>query len=129
MLSSRLLKGIVFVFAIIITIACASKVSAVAPVDEKQMLEVKSDSSSFKLGIARFSNYLPLLRGKRVGVIANHTARIDNVHLVDTLLALGVKIKYVFAPEHGFRGDADAGAEVKDGLDPKTGLPLFFAIW
>ena len=125
MLSSRLLKGIVFVFAIFITIACASKVSAVKPLDETQYLGAASDSTVLKLGVERFSNYLPLLRGKRVGVIANHTARIGNMHLVDTLLALGIHVKYVFAPEHGFRGDADAGAEVKDGLDPKTGLPLF----
>ena len=68
--------------------------------------------------------YLPLLEGKNVGVVANQTSMIDNTHLVDSLLSLGVNIVKVFSPEHGFRGKADAGELVKDGIDVKTGLPL-----
>lgn len=68
--------------------------------------------------------YLPLLEGKTVGVVANQTSMIDNTHLVDSLLSLGIKVVKVFSPEHGFRGKADAGEEVKDGVDVKTGLPL-----
>ncbi|MFM7024054.1 MAG: exo-beta-N-acetylmuramidase NamZ domain-containing protein [Flavobacteriales bacterium] len=120
MSSSRLFLA----FSILLIVACASKTVTVAAVAEETPLE-KKDSAVLSLGIQRTAEYLPLLKGKRVGVVANHTAMIGNKHLVDTLLAMGVKVKYVFAPEHGFRGDADAGAEVKDGIDSKTGLPLF----
>ncbi len=72
--------------------------------------------------------YLPMLKGKSVGIVANQTSVIFDTdkptHLVDSLIALDVAIKKVFAPEHGFRGQADAGEKVKDGVDLKTGLPL-----
>src|SRR5690606_6732308 len=80
--------------------------------------------------------YLPLLKGIRVGIVANQTTvifrekRIESkeqrqyTHLVDSLLALKVDDKKVYAPEHGFRGTADAGELIKDGLDTKTGLPI-----
>lgn len=68
--------------------------------------------------------YLPLIKDKKVALVVNQTSVIGTTHLVDTLLALGVSIKKVFAPEHGFRGDADAGEKIKDGIDPKTQLPI-----
>ncbi len=72
--------------------------------------------------------YLSLLRDKKVGIVANQTSVIFNAkghtHLVDSLLALGITIKKVFSPEHGFRGKADAGEKVKDGTDVNTGLPI-----
>ncbi len=73
--------------------------------------------------------YFPLLQGKRVAVVANQTSIISATknsytHLVDSLLARDINIVKVFAPEHGFRGRADAGEAVKDGLDTKTGLAL-----
>lgn len=77
-----------------------------------------------KTGAAQTSLYLPMLQGKKVGVVANHTSLIGKTHLVDSLMALGVNIKTVFAPEHGFRGTADAGEHVNSGIDKKTGLPL-----
>lgn len=70
----------------------------------------------------RTAEYLPLLTGKRLAVVTNHTGRIGNTLLVDSLLALRVNIVRVFSPEHGFRGDADAGASVADARDPRTGL-------
>lgn len=72
----------------------------------------------------RLPAYLELLNGKRVGVVANQTSLVQNVHLVDTLIASGVDVTKVFAPEHGFRGKADAGEEIQDNLDAKTGLPI-----
>lgn len=66
-----------------------------------------------------------LLAGKRIGIVANHTSRLpQGAHLVDTLLGLGIEIVAVFSPEHGFRGDADAGAKVASGKDERTGLPI-----
>lgn len=87
------------------------------------------------VGANRTETYVPILNGKRVGIVANQTSVIfknnsssstskDYTHLVDSLLDLEVAIKKVFAPEHGFRGKADAGEIVKDGLDVKTGLPI-----
>ncbi|ALJ01458.1 hypothetical protein DC20_13830 [Rufibacter tibetensis] len=68
--------------------------------------------------------YLPYLQDKRVGMVVNQTSTIGKTHLVDSLLSRGVKITMIFAPEHGFRGDADAGAHIKNSTDSKTGLPI-----
>lgn len=76
------------------------------------------------VGADRPSVYLPLLEGKRVGVIANHTSLTREQHLVDYLLANQVKVRAVFAPEHGFRGEAGAGEKISDGKDTQTGLPV-----
>ena len=72
----------------------------------------------------RPEDYLWLLRGKRLGLVVNQTSTVGTTHLVDTLLALDQDIRVIFAPEHGFRGEADAGAKVADGMDVKTGLPI-----
>ncbi len=87
--------------------------------------EVKAQNADIKVGAEQFKKYLPLLKGKKVALLTNHTAVIDGVHLVDTLLHLGVDIKCIFSPEHGFRGQADAGGKVKDGVDKSTGLPIY----
>ncbi|MGB5498876.1 MAG: DUF1343 domain-containing protein [Maribacter sp.] len=81
------------------------------------------------VGANRTQEYLGLLKEKKVGIVANQTSVIfknnkNHSHLVDSLLSLNIDIKKVFAPEHGFRGQADAGEKIKDGLDTKTGLPL-----
>lgn len=72
-----------------------------------------------------FEQYLPKLQGKSVGVVANHTSLLrDGTHIVDQLLASGIKVSKVFAPEHGFRGTADAGEAVESGMDKRTGVPI-----
>ena len=68
--------------------------------------------------------YLPLLEGKSIGVVANQTSLIGETHLVDSLVSLGVDVKRIFTPEHGFRGAADAGAKVTDGKDERTGIEI-----
>ncbi len=75
-------------------------------------------------GAEQIDHYVPLLKNKKVAVVANHTTNIDQTHLVDSLLSLGVDIKKIFSPEHGFRGTADAGEHVKNYTDEKTGLPV-----
>ena len=67
------------------------------------------------VGAERTELYLPLLENKRVGILTNNTGRIGSTHLVDSLYDIGVDIRMVFAPEHGFRGDADAGEHISDG--------------
>ena len=75
-------------------------------------------------GADRFSHYLPLLKGKRVGIFSNHTSVVGNTHLVDTLKSYDVTITKIFAPEHGFRGTADAGQKIDNQVDQKTGIPV-----
>ena len=72
----------------------------------------------------RINVYLPLIKGKSVGIFANQTSMVGNTHLVDTLLKSGVNIKAIFGPEHGFRGTADAGEKVGNYIDEKTGIPV-----
>jgi uncharacterized protein YbbC (DUF1343 family) len=69
-------------------------------------------------------NYLHLIENKRVGVVANQTSLIGETHLVDSLVSLGINVKRIFTPEHGFRGAADAGAKVTNGKDEKTGIEI-----
>ena len=69
-------------------------------------------------------NYLHLVEGKRVGVVANQTSLIGETHLVDSLVSLGINVKRIFCPEHGFRGAADAGAKIIGGKDEKTGIEI-----
>ncbi len=99
------------------------------PTEPNQLIE------EIIVGANRVSAYLPLLKGKKIGIVANQTSVIfkdanssngqkNYVHLVDSLLSLEVQIEKVFAPEHGFRGKADAGEHVLDGVDTKTGLPI-----
>jgi uncharacterized protein YbbC (DUF1343 family) len=73
---------------------------------------------------ARLNEYLPLIKNKTIAIFANHTSTIGNTNLVDTLAKLGVKIKVVFGPEHGFRGNADAGEKIDSYIDKTTGLPV-----
>lgn len=87
--------------------------------------EERTKSSNIPiLGGERLYLYLDSLKGKRVAIVGNQTSMVGNTHLVDTLISLGVKVQKVFSPEHGFRGDADAGEKVYSGTDLKTGLPL-----
>jgi uncharacterized protein YbbC (DUF1343 family) len=76
------------------------------------------------VGAQRTEAYLPLLKNKSVGLVINQTSVINNTHLLDTLLSLGVDVHVVFAPEHGFRGTADAGEHINNGVDPKTKVPI-----
>jgi uncharacterized protein YbbC (DUF1343 family) len=75
-------------------------------------------------GAERTSYYLPLLKGKNIGLVVNQTSIIGKVHLVDSLIQMGLNVKKIFAPEHGFRGNADAGEKISDSKDAKTGVPI-----
>ena len=96
--------------------------------------QVISFAQKLKPGAERTAVYLKLLKGKQVAVVANQTSVLEKkarssskrafTHVVDSLLSLQIHIKKVFAPEHGFRGKADAGEIIRDGFDTKTGLPI-----
>lgn len=97
---------------------------------------IKELDAAIVVGANSTQEYMPRLRGKKVGVVANQTSIIFKndipeeltnnsfTHLVDSLLLLNIDITKVFAPEHGFRGMADAGEHIKDGMDAKTGIPI-----
>jgi len=75
-------------------------------------------------GASNTVDYFGLLKNKRVAVVANQTSLIGNVHLVDTLLSSGIQVVKIFAPEHGFRGEAGNGDHINDGVDKRTKLPI-----
>lgn len=78
-----------------------------------------------KTGADNYEKYLPLLKNKKVGIVTNQTGLLTNkTHVVDFLLEKKIAVQTIFAPEHGFRGTADAGEHVVDGKDSKTGLPI-----
>lgn len=80
--------------------------------------------SQVKTGAERTEEYLPMLEGKKIGLVANHTSYIGKTHIVDSLVSLGVDLVKIFGPEHGFRGNMADGAAIENGIDPKTGLPV-----
>jgi uncharacterized protein YbbC (DUF1343 family) len=129
---------------VLVTISCGSKTKNDLSEKIEILKQVQNDNSiqedkNIIVGANRTDQYIPLLQGKRVGVVANQTSVIfkdiatvlktsnndvSYTHLIDSLLSLNIDIKKVFAPEHGFRGTADAGELVKDGKDTKTDLPI-----
>ncbi|WP_139003060.1 exo-beta-N-acetylmuramidase NamZ family protein [Hyunsoonleella aestuarii] len=120
----------IIIGAVLIMISCASKVKdeKVADTDiNKKTIPTEKDEKVI-VAANQTEAYLHLLKGKSIGIVANQTSVVFKndgyTHLVDSLLSRGVNIKKVFAPEHGFRGKADAGAHVDDGFDKKTNLPI-----
>jgi uncharacterized protein YbbC (DUF1343 family) len=83
-----------------------------------------TDKNKIIPGADQTEKYFDYLKGKKVGVLANPTSTIGQIHLVDSLLARGIKVVKAFGPEHGFRGNASAGAHITDAVDAKTGIPV-----
>lgn len=105
-------KNVFFIFFIMLS---TTKITTTYANEPKQSMVV---------GAEQFSLYAPKLKNKRVGLVVNQTSLVEQTHLVDSLLAKNINITKIFAPEHGFRGDHDAGAQVKNEVDAKTGIPL-----
>lgn len=97
---------------------------------EEPVEEIKTETASQvvyhdpMVGAERLNLYIDSLKGKRIAIVGNQTSVIKKTHLVDTLLSYGIQIVKVFAPEHGFRGDADAGEKINSSIDEKTGIPI-----
>ena len=106
-------SALIFIFCL--SILLQTPLEVVSQVNKKQPVIT---------GAERLSFYLPDLKGKRVGIFSNHTSVVGSTHLVDTLLQSKVVITKIFAPEHGFRGTADAGEKIDNQTDPKTGIPV-----
>ena len=80
--------------------------------------------NDLKVGAQQTENYLPLLKGKSIAVVAHPASLVNNSHVIDTLMRSGVKVKRIFAPEHGFRGTSEAGEKIENGVDAQTGIPV-----
>ena len=126
-------KNTVLLF-VLVMISCASKVKNNTNAKGEILEQIQIDSS-IVVGANQTDIYLPLLKGKRIGIVANQSSVVfidkdlntdsrSYTHLVDSLLSLNIDVNTVFAPEHGFRGKADAGERIKDGIDAKTGVPI-----
>ncbi len=83
-----------------------------------------SFAQEIKTGAERIEEYLDFFEGKKVGIVANQTSLIGETHLVDSLISLGVNLRAIYCPEHGFRGEAEAGAKINSSIDEKTNLPI-----
>ncbi|WP_394367573.1 exo-beta-N-acetylmuramidase NamZ family protein [Muriicola jejuensis] len=130
--------GIFFFFLLSMSLlfGCKGQGSGASmPAEIPGAARVDSTAQNLKVGANRTEVYFPLLRDKKVGLVANQTSVIfrkdegsgektSYTHLADSLLSAGINLVRVFAPEHGFRGTADAGEEVKDGVDKRSGLPV-----
>ena len=92
--------------------------------NKKCIAQTTANKARILPGAERMPIYLPLLKGKAVGLFANQTSMVANSHLVDTLIKSGIKVVKIFAPEHGFRGVADAGEHVNSSVDSATGVSI-----
>lgn len=93
-----------------------------------QVLQAQSakgqNDARIRVGAMQTGEYLPMLKSKKIGVVANHTSTIGYTHLVDSLISAGIDVIKVFSPEHGFRGDAADGAHIENSIDSRTGIPI-----
>ena len=83
-----------------------------------------TDSTKISVGAEQTSEYFPLLEGKKVGLVGNQSSVVGGTHLLDTLLHSDIEVKRIFCPEHGFRGQAEAGARVGNSVDATSGVPI-----
>ena len=113
-------KSVLIVTSFIFTSSYSNSFSAVAKNNTSE-----TNPPAIKTGADNYEKYLPLLKNKKIGIVTNQTGILsDKTHLVDFLLEKKIAVQTIFAPEHGFRGTADAGEHIVDGKDPKTGLSI-----
>lgn len=112
-------KALFFALTALLAMGCAnaSKKSA----DEAA---VAQEPAEVVVGAARLDQYVPQLKGKRVALLSNHTGMVGDKHSLDLMLENGVNVTTIFSPEHGFRGNADAGEHVSSSVDEATGIPI-----
>ena len=115
-----------YLFLIFVSSSCSARKTDLREHVKPDLEKTNNNSSgTIKTGADNYENYLPLLKNQKIGIVTNQTGILSNkTHLVDFLLEKNIAIQKIFAPEHGFRGTADAGEHVVDGKDSKTGLPI-----
>lgn len=114
-------------------VSCSSSGKNIENRENKIKITSEKPNQGIQTGAENYTAYLPLLKDKKVGIVTNQTGVLNyyspeetqvNLNIVDFLLAKKINLQKIFAPEHGFRGTADAGEHVVDGKDTKTGLPI-----
>ncbi len=133
---------LILIGCLIVTVSCSSKTKMNTNEESNTILDTTTLKLSIQTGAENFTGYLPLLKDKKVGIVTNQTGIISrlkinakavpqnttseriNESLVDFLLEQNINLQKIYAPEHGFRGTADAGELIKDGKDTKTGLTI-----
>ena len=144
-MSSNLVFKNTVLFSVLLMISCGSSVRKQETRDKKQESAIENSTSEIKTGAENTGAYFSLLKDKKIGIVTNQTGifkslpiikhRSDrdnpqiklgdiNISIVDYLISHKINIQKIYAPEHGFRGTADAGELIKDGKDTKTGLPI-----
>ena len=122
----KFIKNTVLLFLLVL-VSCGNKLKNESS-HQDEILNQDQNDNQLIVGANQTDLYLPILNGKRVGIVANQTSVIFHnegyTHLIDSLVSIQVDVMKVFSPEHGFRGKADAGEVIKDGMDTKTGLPI-----
>lgn len=131
MVSYSLFKN-TLLFSFILMAACGNSNTSKQPTSASTEISKPSDTlpavSKIITGAENYNAYANLLKGKNVGIVTNQTSIVENgkttAHVVDFLIEKNIPVKKIFAPEHGFRGTADAGEHIKDGIDTRTGLSI-----
>ena len=125
---SKLMFKNTFLFSFILLFSCGNSVKSIEKREktlDKDIAPKEILIQELKTGADNFEKYIPLLESKKVGIVTNQSGILTNkTHLVDFLLTKKINIQKIYAPEHGFRGTADAGEVIKDGKDVKTDLPI-----
>lgn len=121
-----MIKYMCFVVCVMVGLGACDQTSKsiTAPYDHQYAQFTSNEEEVIVVGAEQLAAYYPLIKGKSLGLVVNQTSRVGEKHLVDTLIELEAKIESIFAPEHGFRGEADAGAHIESGKDPATGLNI-----
>lgn len=123
MVSKLQFKNTLLLFVLLI-FSCGNAIKLKVE-SRKFKVEDVETNLEIKTGADNFEKYIPLLESKKVGIVTNQSGILTNkTHLVDFLWSKKINIQKIYAPEHGFRGTADAGEVIKDGKDVKTGLPI-----
>ncbi len=127
MLSKLVFKN-TFLFLVLLIFSCGNSVKNIEKKEENLETTIslkKPTPKEIKTGADNHETYLPLLSNKKIGIVTNQSGILkDGMHVVDFLISKQITLQKIFAPEHGFRGTADAGEVVKDGKDLKTDLPI-----
>ena len=132
MISNLVFKNTVL-FSVLLMVSCSSSGKNIENREKRIEITSEKPTQGIQTGAENYTAYLPLLKDKKVGIVTNQTGVLNyfsseetqvNLNIVDFLLAKKINLQKIFAPEHGFRGTADAGEHVVDGKDTKTGLPI-----
>ncbi len=120
----KIMKNIRLPLALVVLLLIQCSQKRVESTSESDAVKAVPASAQVVVGADQLDVLIPKLAGKNVALVVNHTSLVGDTHITDTLIASGIAIKKVFAPEHGFRGAAADGEKIADGTDAKTGLPI-----